>query len=135
MNFLTRNKYLATVIGFCLFTVLLIILSKINKHLAEVFKVSFEMYKIIFYQTCIQLIFYPLMFASLGLAKIIRAKCFDWKLFTIFVVIGMFAMFGGLILNFPMNPTIKLFLLQDLRSWGGIIIGIGILVAAKTNYE
>jgi len=141
LRFPVKNEYLATALGFGLFFVFLIVLSSVNQYFEEIWKenaaenFTMPIYKITFYKTCVQLFFYPLMIASLGLARIVRADYFHWKLFALYFAVGVFTMFAGYIFNFPMDTSIKFFLLLDLSPWGSTIIGIGLIVAAKTEHN
>lgn len=126
------SKYIASLVGNIVFFLLFLLIDLTDRLINYKISVSFDASAWVVLSYIVKLILVPLAVSMLGLFKIINVKKFDWKLFALFLLFGIFFFFNQWLLNFTnLIPQS----LVTYSKFGGVILGVGIILSIKTNSE
>jgi|GEM_PF-6824826 hypothetical protein len=140
MGYYNKNKYFLTVIGIFLFFLLLYFLNRIELYLEHWVTATFKGLHAYFYSTCANFVFHLLAVVSLGISKLVHVKGFDWKLFVLYLIIGVIISFANFIVGYlppifaPPNINLMMFLVK-ISPYGGFVVGIGFILSIRTKIE
>lgn len=124
------NKYLSFFIGAMLFFLFIIIADFFDRQIQYWVSQTFIASNAYCYSALIKFTLIPIATTSLGLNRMICATGFDWKLFLLFFAMGTIFIFNMLII--PLIPVLSMSLVSYSK-FGGVIIGIGIILSIKTK--
>lgn len=126
------SKYIASLVGNIVFFLLFLLIDLTDRLINYKISVSFDASAWVVLSYIVKLILVPLAVSMLGLFKIINAKKFDLKLFALFLLFGVFFIFNQWLLSFTnLIPQS----LVTYSKFGGVIVGVGIILSIKTNSE
>lgn len=94
---------------------------------------SYQMVKADMYLTFVKAVLMPLAVVSLGINHVLGVIKFNWRYFSIFFIFGLILLFK-LIVYIPMPTLWKIYFVKQ-SDFGGIIIGLGILLSMQTNKD
>jgi len=123
------KKYRYTFFGVVVFLLLLFVLSYLDDIIMNWARHQYLLGKADLYISLVKLFVLPLAVVSLGINYVLNTSKFDWKLYFIFFVLGLFLLFK-LIVYMPI-PSIYKILFVKHSDIGGIIIGLGIILSLE----